>query len=95
MSRISYGALLRRARTVPERPSSAARGYDRQWRKTRERVLTAQPLCVDCEAAGRVTPATEVHHRVKLAAAPARKHDPENLVPLCSECHGRRTAAGE
>lgn len=95
MRPVTFEQLQQRARTVTERPSSAARGYDRQWRKTRERVLARQPLCADCEAAGRVTPATEVHHRVKLAVAPRGKHQAENLVPLCRECHAKRTAAGE
>jgi 5-methylcytosine-specific restriction enzyme A len=95
VSRITYGELLRRSRTIPARKSAAAQGYDASWRRTRERILARQPLCVDCEAAGRVTPAVEVHHRVKLSVDPRRKHDPENLVPLCTSCHSKRTKAGE
>lgn len=95
MTVTSWGKLRREATGGERRDSAARRGYDRQWRKTRERVLSRQPLCVDCEAAGRVTPATEVHHAVKLRIAPERKHDRANLVPLCSECHAKRTARGE
>jgi 5-methylcytosine-specific restriction protein A len=83
-------------RTPPRpRPSSSARGYGRDWQRTRARKIAAQPLCADCEAEGRVTPATEVHHVVKIADAPQKKHDSENLLPLCKACHARRTARGE
>ena len=34
------------------------------WRHARERYLRRHPNCVDCEQAGRVTPADTVHHIV-------------------------------
>lgn len=77
------------------RPSAAKRGYGRDWQRTRERKLAADPLCEDCQAEGRVTPATEVHHKLKLAEAPSQKHAADNLRSLCAACHGKRTARGE
>ena len=40
--------------------------------------LAEHPLCRDCEVAGRITPATEVHHVVKGRAFRAlqRRTDP-------------------
>ena len=68
----------------------------RRWRSLRAEILRRRPLCADCESRGVYTPATEVHHirplegiadteRMKTLA-----YDPENLVPLCHECHRRR-----
>jgi len=86
---------VRAAAGVARRESAARRGYDRGWRATRLRVLAARPLCEDCAEAGLVTPASEVHHRVKIRVAPERKHDAANLIALCAECHAARTARGE
>ena len=83
---------------APPRASAAARGYDWQWRKpggTRDAFLACHPLCQDCQAAGRMRPATEVHHVERIAAAPQRKRDWRNLRALCRACHSRRTAKGE
>lgn len=66
------------------------RPYDRQWRKVRADVMRDQPLCVDCEAAGRVRPAQEVHHVKSVKSSPNDRLDPANLVPLCVACHRRR-----
>lgn len=69
--------------------------YGRQWRKVRAAVLRARPLCVDCEAAGRVRPAAEGHHIIKAVDRPDLVLDPENVMPLCEECHDVRNARGE
>jgi 5-methylcytosine-specific restriction protein A len=58
-------------------------------------VLNENPLCEDCEANGRATPATELHHKVKIRHDPTRRLDRENTVPLCDPCHNARTAKGE
>ena len=70
--------------------NSAARGYDRQWRNLRETILAYQPLCVDCQLAGRTTPADEVHHVVPINEAPNLRLELSNLVPLCEGCHDKR-----
>jgi 5-methylcytosine-specific restriction protein A len=78
-----------------ERRSASARGYDRLWRKFRLVYLASNPLCVDCQAKGLITPATEPHHIAKLADRPDLRLDPANIMALCQECHSARTARGE
>jgi 5-methylcytosine-specific restriction enzyme A len=77
------------------RVSAARRGYDRRWRRFRDRYLAMHPWCEDCQSAGRATLAAHVHHRRSLRSAPHLKYDTENLAPLCATCHQRRTARGE
>lgn len=72
------------------RPSRSARGYDRRWQKIRAAYLARHPLCVACQAAGRVTAATEVDHVRRLADGGT--HDERNLQALCKSCHSRKTA---
>ena len=72
------------------RKSRHQRGYDSRWVAVRERVLNDDPLCVDCEAVGRTTPAQDVHHVQTISGAPHRRLDRTNLVPLCQQCHDAR-----
>ena len=76
------------------RQSARKRGYSRDWELLSRRVRTEDPLCVLCEQAGRITPATEVHHIQSVRAAPGRRLDRSNLMPLCAECH-RRMESGQ
>jgi len=78
-----------------ERGSSTKRGYDRTWQKARLSHLMANPLCVDCHAAGLVKPAEEVHHIAKVRDRPDLRLDDTNLMGLCAPCHSVRTARGE
>jgi 5-methylcytosine-specific restriction enzyme A len=71
------GGLLRRERDQ-RRGSRDERGYNWVWRRFRLVFLSGHPLCVDCEAAGRITVASEVHHVIKLLDAPDRRLDPTN-----------------
>ena len=36
--------------------------HTNKWLRLRRDVLTKHPICQRCEAEGRLTPATEVHH---------------------------------
>ncbi len=72
------------------RGSSAARGYDRRWRKLRAQVLAGEPLCRECGKIGRVTAATDVDHIV--ARRRGGTDDRSNLQPLCGLCHAAKTA---
>ncbi len=73
--------------------SSTARGYGADWRRLRERILAAEPLCRFCAADGRVTAATDVDHIEPFTGLhDPRRLDPANLRPLCRPCHLRRTA---
>ena len=64
-----------------------------RWLRLRRDVLTAHPLCQQCEKEGRVEAATEVHHvrpveeAVTLSEKRQRMYDPSNLRALCHDCH--------
>jgi 5-methylcytosine-specific restriction protein A len=58
-------------------------------------VLDAHPLCVECQAEGRVTRATDVHHRQRHQGDPAIFWDCNGLEALCSAHHSAHTARGE
>lgn len=55
----------------------------------------AHPLCERCKAQGIISPAEEVHHKIRLT--PANINNPmitlnwDNLEALCSECHRAET----
>lgn len=63
------------------------------WLRLRRDILSAHPLCENCQANGLITPATEVHHRVPVEYGTnlREKHrlmfDPRNLQALCHSCH--------
>lgn len=77
------------------RADATKRGYDRSWRKLRRQYLASNPMCADCERAGRTALAAELHHIAKVADRPDLRLDPDNVVGLCVPCHHRRTARGE
>lgn len=75
------------------RGTSAERGYDHKWRKARLGYLRKHPLCVHCQAEGRVTAANVVDHIIP------HKGDPvlfwlsaTNWQSLCAYHHGVKTA---
>lgn len=59
------------------------------WRRLRASVLEREPLCRDCWKRGRITTATDVDHHDNDPS----NNDAENLVPLCTPCHSRKTQA--
>jgi len=63
-----------------------------QWRRLRRRYITAHPLCEDCEAAGRLTPAQEIHH-MKPVVQGGGFLDEGNLRALCQSCHSHHHAS--
>ena len=73
-----------------ERPYDTSVRYGGGWRKIRNRYIKSHPLCEECLAAGRVTAATEVHHKLPLGKGGT--HDDANLMSLCKSCHSRITA---
>lgn len=64
-----------------------------RWLKLRRDILSQNPICQRCQADGRVTAATEVHHirpveeAVTLSEKRQRMYDPTNLRALCHDCH--------
>lgn len=73
----------------PAKPeqTTGERGYDWQWRKLSERIRKDRPLCEHCLTKGKVWPATECHHKIKIADAPHLRLDVDNIMSVCSECH--------
>ena len=72
--------------------SAAARGYDADWRRVREQILSTEPFCRRCRVIDprSLTLATDVDHIQPLADGGARL-DPDNLQPLCADCHRTKT----
>lgn len=68
------------------------RGYGTAWTKLREFVLKRdEGLCKPCKAAGRVTLASEVDHRIPKAEGGT--DDESNLQAICRTCHLDKTQA--
>lgn len=67
--------------------SSTARGYDYRWQQYRKRYLLEHPLCVMCEATGRVEASTIVDHVVPHRGDKQLFWDPTNHQALCKGCH--------
>lgn len=61
----------------------------RKLQRIRQSVLRSSPLCVHCQAAGRVTAATQVDHIVALVNGGTDTED--NRQALCDACHERKT----
>jgi 5-methylcytosine-specific restriction enzyme A len=67
----------------------------KRWRKFRASYLRAHPLCADCESAGIVVIATDVHHVIKRSDRPDLAFEAANCRALCHSCHSIRTGRGE
>lgn len=62
--------------------------HSQAWQAVREQVLARDGYqCQVCKRAGRLTPATTVHHIKSVRQAPALKLDPANLETICKACH--------
>ena len=71
---------------------SSQRGYDGQWRITRDEHLAEFPLCALCLKNGRATSATCVDHIIPIAVNPDLLYDVSNIQSLCTACHSIKTA---
>lgn len=59
-----------------------------EWQAVRQQVLDRDCyLCQVCKRAGRVTPATTVHHIVPVRVDYSKRLDPANLETICKACH--------
>ena len=77
--------------TLPAaRPTAHARGYTCRWAAFSRLYRCQHPLCVVCEAAGRVQPSECVDHITPREAGGT--DDDHNLQALCLSCHARKTA---
>lgn len=62
-----------------------------KWRKMREQVLMADPMCRKCAEYGRYGMATVVDHIVPVTRG-GDFYDFDNLQPLCAYCHNAKSA---
>ena len=67
--------------------SSTARGYGYKWQQAREGYLRLHPLCVMCDAAGRVTAATVVDHSIPHRGDMTLFWQDEHWQALCKPHH--------
>ena len=77
-----------------QRGGADARGYDGRWRKARALFLRQHPLCVSCQAEGKIVPATVVDHIIPHRGDQALFWDKGNWQPLCKSCHDKKTGRG-
>lgn len=63
----------------------------RKLQAMRAQLFRASPLCVACEAQGRVTAATQRDHIIPLAEGGA--DDASNVQALCEACHEVKSKA--
>ena len=78
-----------------DRPNSSQRGYGARWQKARRWYLKRHPLCQMCEAEGRLTPATQVHHKIKHNGNYQLFWNRSLWVGLCASCHSKLTVKGQ
>lgn len=67
--------------------TAADRGYGYAWQKARARFLRQNQLCLMCKAAGRVTEATVVDHKIPHRGDQVLFWDETNWQPLCVTHH--------
>lgn len=70
-----------------ERGSSRSRGYSAKWDKAARAYRKANPLCLGCQAVGRLEPATVVDHIEPHKGDATRFWDVANWQPACSWHH--------
>lgn len=74
------------------RGSAHERGYTSRWQRARLSYLRQHPLCVMCQAEGRVTAATVVDHIIPHKGDQVLFWDVNNHQPLCKMHHDIKTA---
>jgi len=75
------------------RGNSSQRGYGYKWQQARARFLQINPLCVMCEAEGRVKAATDVDHIIPHRGDTKLFWDESNYQSLCHSHHSEKTAS--
>jgi 5-methylcytosine-specific restriction enzyme A len=75
-----------------QRPSATRRGYGARWRRARAAYLARNPLCLRCQAQGRVEASMVVDHAVPHLGDPKLFWDEANWAALCKPCHDAKTA---
>lgn len=86
---LNHKAIANKQYNQYQRDPDFNQRYGRQWKKIRAAYISKHPLCEECEKAGRLVPAKEVHHKIPLASGGTNAE--ENLQALCKPCHSRHT----
>jgi len=76
------------------RDSAAERGYDARWHAFAREYKRRHPLCAVCELEGRVTPTYCPHHLDPVSTGGDVFVCDEDLLPVCTGCHGRVEGLG-
>ena len=61
------------------------------WRKAAKRFKDKNPLCVECDKKGIITPVKVVDHIVSINKGGERL-DEANFQSLCESCHNKKSA---
>lgn len=67
----------------------------KRWQRNRAIFLRAHPLCVECEAEGRLAAASVVDHRIPHRGNERMFWEVSNWQALCKWHHDRKTGRGE
>jgi 5-methylcytosine-specific restriction protein A len=70
-----------------DKRKTAARGYGGRWQRAREFFLRKHPLCVMCQAQGRIEIATVVDHIKPHQGDQVLFWNRDNWQPLCKPHH--------
>lgn len=62
-----------------------------EWKLTRKRKLTANPVCEECYSLGKITKATMVDHITPISQG-GSPLGLDNLQSLCYQCHSTKSA---
>lgn len=90
LTRDGSGRCDRHPKKAWTRPDAPERMRGRHLQNARCRLFMQNPLCVECERAGRTRLATIRDHRIPLAEGGA--DDASNEQGLCVACHALKTA---
>jgi 5-methylcytosine-specific restriction protein A len=71
----------------PSNANSSERGYGWKWQQARLGFLKKHPICVVCEAEGRIVEATVVDHVIPHRGDQTLFWDRQNWRAICSPHH--------
>lgn len=74
-----------------QRQTTKQRGYAGGWPRLSKWIKSVEPLCRPCKKEGRTTACTQVDHIIPKADGGTDEY-PENLQPICDDCHRLKTA---
>jgi 5-methylcytosine-specific restriction endonuclease McrA len=71
---------------MPSKPPKVRQHAREAWKAHSAAKRDQEPLCRRCLAAGKLNTAVCIDHKVPISQG-GSLHDPDNLQPLCAECH--------